>query len=130
VRPVFVPDPSFGSFLDRYPRVNQYWTGDNIGDFYIGAKYNLMSEFRQQPAALALRGMIKLPTGDDDFRGEHRGDRLLGRPDREQGSEEAGGSLRLWRLRMARQPGRLRDPGRRVPLGRRPSASRRATGCG
>ncbi len=25
-----------------------------------------MSEFRQQPAALALRGMIKLPTGDDD----------------------------------------------------------------
>jgi len=66
VRPVFVPDPTFGSFLDRYPRVNQYWTGDNIGDFYIGAKYNLMSEFRQQPAALALRGMIKLPTGDDD----------------------------------------------------------------
>ena len=66
VRPVFVPDPTFGSFLDRYPRVNQYWTGDNIGDFYVGAKYNLMSEFRQQPAALALRGMIKLPTGDDD----------------------------------------------------------------
>jgi outer membrane protein OmpA-like peptidoglycan-associated protein len=66
VRPVFVPDPTFGSFIDRYPRVTQYWTGDNIGDFYIGAKYNLMSEFRQNPAALALRGMIKLPTGDDD----------------------------------------------------------------
>ena len=66
VRPVFVPDPTFGSFLDRYPRVNQYWTGDNIGDFYVGAKYNLMSEFRQQPAAVALRGMVKLPTGDDD----------------------------------------------------------------
>jgi outer membrane protein OmpA-like peptidoglycan-associated protein len=66
VRPVFVPDPTFGSFIDRYPRVNQYWTADNIGDFYVGAKYNLMSEFRQQPAALALRGMIKLPTGDDD----------------------------------------------------------------
>ena len=65
VRPVFVPDPTFGSFLDRYPRVNQYWTGDNIGDFYVGVKYNLMSEFRQQPAAVALRGMVKLPTGDD-----------------------------------------------------------------
>ena len=65
VRPVFVPDPTFGSFLDRYPRVNQYWTGDNIGDFYVGAKYNLMSEFRQNPAAVALRGMVKLPTGDD-----------------------------------------------------------------
>src|SRR5215213_5030524 len=37
VRPVFVNDPSFGSFVDRYPRVNQYWTGDNVGDFYLGA---------------------------------------------------------------------------------------------
>jgi hypothetical protein len=37
VRPVFVADPTFGGFIDRYPRVNQYWTGDNIGDFYIGA---------------------------------------------------------------------------------------------
>src|SRR5215213_11381227 len=37
LRPVFIPDPAFGSFLDRYPRVNQYWTGDNVGDFYLGA---------------------------------------------------------------------------------------------
>jgi len=71
LRPVFVPDPTFGSFIDRYPRVNRYWTGDNVGDFYVGAKYNLMSEFRQQPAALALRGMIKLPTGDEN-RGPRR----------------------------------------------------------
>jgi outer membrane protein OmpA-like peptidoglycan-associated protein len=66
VRPVFVADPNFGGFIDRYPRVNQYWTGDNIGDFYVGVKYNLMSEFRQQPAAVALRGMVKLPTGKKD----------------------------------------------------------------
>jgi len=33
VRPVFVNDPTFGGVIDRYPRVNQYWTGDNVGDF-------------------------------------------------------------------------------------------------
>ena len=63
---MFVSDPSFGSFVDRYPRVNRYWTGDNIGDFYVGAKINFMSEAKQNPAALALRGLIKLPTADKD----------------------------------------------------------------
>ena len=66
VRPVFVADPTFGGFIDRYPRVNQYWTGDNIGDFYIGAKYSFWSEADQKPAALAVRGMVKLPTADKD----------------------------------------------------------------
>src|SRR6266403_1640738 len=50
------------NFIDRYPRVNQYWTGDNVGDFYVGAKVNLWSEYRQNPVALAFRGMVKLPT--------------------------------------------------------------------
>jgi outer membrane protein OmpA-like peptidoglycan-associated protein len=63
VRPVFVADPSFGGIVDRYPRVNQYWTGDNIGDFYLGAKVNLLSEHENDPAAFALRGIVKLPTG-------------------------------------------------------------------
>src|SRR5438477_4258174 len=66
VRPVFVADPTFGGIVDRYPRVNQYWTGDNVGDFYLGAKINLWSEYRQNPAAFALRGIVKLPTGDKD----------------------------------------------------------------
>ncbi len=66
IRPVFVNDPAFGGFIDRYPRVNQYWTGDNIGDFYVGAKVNLWSESRQNPAAVAVRGMVKLPTGKSD----------------------------------------------------------------
>jgi len=64
VRPIFVNDPSFGGVIDRYPRVNQGWTGDNVGDFFLGAKFNLWSEARQNPAALALRAMVKLPTGD------------------------------------------------------------------
>jgi hypothetical protein len=63
IRPVFVNDPAFGGFIDRYPNVNQYWTGDNAGDFYLGAKVNLWSESRQSPAAVALRIMAKIPTG-------------------------------------------------------------------
>jgi peptidoglycan-associated lipoprotein len=66
IRPIFVNDPTFGGFIDRYPKVNQYWTGDNVGDFYVGAKYNFWSESRNDPAAIALRGMIKLPTGKSD----------------------------------------------------------------
>jgi outer membrane protein OmpA-like peptidoglycan-associated protein len=66
VRPVFVSDPNFGSFIDRYPLVNRYWTGDNVGDFYVGAKFNILSEFRQNPAAVAVRAMVKLPTGKKD----------------------------------------------------------------
>jgi outer membrane protein OmpA-like peptidoglycan-associated protein len=64
--PVFVNDPSFGGVIDRYPRVTQNWTGDNVGDFYLGAKINLWSESRQNPAAIAVRGMVKLPTGKKD----------------------------------------------------------------
>ncbi len=62
VQPLFVNDPSFGGIIDRYPRVNQHWTGDNVGDFFLGAKVNLWSEYQQQPAAVALRSMVKLPT--------------------------------------------------------------------
>ena len=66
VRPLFVNDPTFGGIIDRYPKVNQPWTGDNLGDFYIGAKVNLLSESRHSPAAVALRGLLKLPTGKSD----------------------------------------------------------------
>ena len=41
VRPLFVPDPTFGGFVDRYPKVHQYWTGNNFGDIYLGAKFNI-----------------------------------------------------------------------------------------
>ena len=42
------------------------WTGDNIGDFLIGVKYNLLSEADQKTVAAAVRASLKLPTGDDD----------------------------------------------------------------
>jgi peptidoglycan-associated lipoprotein len=63
IYPLFVNDGSFGGVIDRNPNVNQHWTGDNVGDFYVGAKVNLWSEYRQNPAAIALRGIVKLPTG-------------------------------------------------------------------
>ena len=66
VRPLFVNDPTFGGVIDRYPRVNTSWTGDHVGDFYVGAKINFLSEYRQNPAAVAVRGIVKLPTGDKD----------------------------------------------------------------
>jgi outer membrane protein OmpA-like peptidoglycan-associated protein len=66
IRPVFVNDPTFGGFIDRYPKVNQYWSGDNVGDLYIGGKFNIWSESRQNPAAVAVRGILKVPTGRVD----------------------------------------------------------------
>src|ERR1700681_2749388 len=58
-RPIFLNDPAVGGFVDRYPLVNRDWTGN-----YVGVKVNLWSEYRQQPAALAVRGVVKLPTAD------------------------------------------------------------------
>jgi len=69
VRPLFLNDANpakFGGIIDRYPGVNQYWSGDNIGDFYLGAKINFMSEHENDPAAVALRGILKLPTANTD----------------------------------------------------------------
>ena len=67
IYPLFVNDSSFGGVIDRYPRVNQHWTGDNVGDLYVGAKINLWSEYRQNPAAVAIRGIVKVPTGKSDI---------------------------------------------------------------
>jgi outer membrane protein OmpA-like peptidoglycan-associated protein len=66
VRPLFTSDPTFGGPVDRYPNVNQPWSGDHIGDFSVGAKINFLSEYRQNPAAVALRAIVKLPTADTD----------------------------------------------------------------
>ena len=56
VRPIFVTaNTLYGGIIDRYPRVNQGWKGDNLGDFSIGTKINFLSEADQKPFALALR---------------------------------------------------------------------------
>ena len=66
LRPLFSADPEVGGLVPQYPRVREYWTGDNVGDLFVGGKVNLWSESRQNPAALAVRGIVKLPTGDDE----------------------------------------------------------------
>jgi outer membrane protein OmpA-like peptidoglycan-associated protein len=62
--PVFANDARQGGIVARYPRVNESWTGNQRGDFYVGSKVNLLSQYRNAPVALAVRGIVKLPTGD------------------------------------------------------------------
>jgi outer membrane protein OmpA-like peptidoglycan-associated protein len=65
-RPLFINDTTVGGIVDRYPLVNSPWSGDHVGDLYAGAKINLLSEYRQNPAAFAARGIVKVPTGNRD----------------------------------------------------------------
>ena len=61
--PIFVPtNPTAGGILNDYPYVRKDWNGDSLGDMLVGVKVNLMSEWQQQPAAIAIRGIAKLPT--------------------------------------------------------------------
>ena len=70
VRPLFVADqPVAGGVVNEHPFVRQGWSDNQLGDLWLGAKVNLTSQWRQQPAALALRGMIKVPTAKDDDEG-------------------------------------------------------------
>jgi len=79
VRPLYAPSfPKASGVLNDYPFVPDGWTGNNIGDLWLGAKLNLLSQHRRQPAALAVRGMIKVPTGSaDDGAGTGRTDFAL-----------------------------------------------------
>ncbi|MGE3273534.1 MAG: OmpA family protein [Vicinamibacterales bacterium] len=48
-----------------YPLINQQWA-TGVGDLTIGAKINLLSQGRQNPAAFALRLAVIAPTADTD----------------------------------------------------------------
>ncbi|MGE4054531.1 MAG: hypothetical protein AB7F99_07005, partial [Vicinamibacterales bacterium] len=47
LRPLFNGDPEVGGFIDRYPNVSGTWTGNVLGDLYLGAKVNLLSAYRE-----------------------------------------------------------------------------------
>jgi outer membrane protein OmpA-like peptidoglycan-associated protein len=66
VNPIFTSDPSYGSFDNTHPYVTQNWIGNQVGDLFVGAKVNVLSEYRQKPVAFAVRGIVKLPTGNRD----------------------------------------------------------------
>ena len=75
VRPLFLATASAtalganrqaGGFVVQHPLARRAWSGNNIGDLWLGAKVNLLSEWRRRPAAVAFRAMVKAPTGDTD----------------------------------------------------------------
>ena len=66
LRPLFTTDTEVGGVIDRYPFMRDTWSGSKVGDFLVGLKVNLLSETRSKAAAVALRGGVKLPTGDKD----------------------------------------------------------------
>ena len=67
LRPLFNPLlPKAGGVVNEYPFVNDGWSGNQLGDLWLGAKWNLTSQYRQQPVAFAIRGMAKLPTASDE----------------------------------------------------------------
>ncbi|MBA3298392.1 MAG: hypothetical protein H0U19_15815, partial [Acidobacteria bacterium] len=78
VRPLYASSsPSVSGVLNEHPFVPGGWTGNNIGDLWLGAKFNLASQQRQL-MAFAVRGMVKLPTASDhDGAGTGRADVTL-----------------------------------------------------
>jgi peptidoglycan-associated lipoprotein len=67
IRPLFLSSSAFakaGGVVPQNPLAHAGWSGNNVGDLWIGGKVNLWSEWQQKPAAIAFRAMLKLPTGD------------------------------------------------------------------
>jgi peptidoglycan-associated lipoprotein len=64
IRPLFVSSiPQAGGVVPQNPLMADTWSGNKLGDLWLGVKWNLMSQWQQKPAAFALRPMIKIPTG-------------------------------------------------------------------
>jgi outer membrane protein OmpA-like peptidoglycan-associated protein len=70
VRPIFLnAQADAGGLVNDYPFVRQGWSDNQIGDLWVGAKVNLLSQADQRPVAVAVRGMVKLPLAKDDEEG-------------------------------------------------------------
>ena len=110
------------------PLMNDTWNGNQLGDLWIGAKWNLMSEWHQQPVAFALRPMIKLPTGKQGQGRRHRQGGLRRRRRGQQGrSTSASRSRATAASSSAAAPTRFERPtgsaGASAPASRRARAS-------
>ena len=69
-RPLFFPTAAQGGTVaNEYPFVTRGWSGNQFGDIWVGGKINLASQFRQNPLAFGVRGLVKLPTANDDDEG-------------------------------------------------------------
>ncbi|HLE20270.1 MAG TPA: OmpA family protein [Vicinamibacteria bacterium] len=47
------------------PRVSKSWAA-GFGDVWLGAKYNILSEYDEQAVGLAVRGFVKFAAADDE----------------------------------------------------------------
>jgi outer membrane protein OmpA-like peptidoglycan-associated protein len=71
-RPLFftsttdAPEDAGGGVVNEYPWVRQQWSGNARGDFRAGVKFNLLSQADNKQMALAVRGELKAPIGDED----------------------------------------------------------------
>ena len=67
LRPLFQPGQvRVGGVVPDFPLVTRRFSGNSVGDATVGVKVNLLSERTQARAALALRGWVRAPTGDED----------------------------------------------------------------
>lgn len=55
-----------GGVVNEYPYVREAWSGNDFGDIWVGAKFNLLSQYEQDPVAFAVRGRVKVPTASED----------------------------------------------------------------
>jgi outer membrane protein OmpA-like peptidoglycan-associated protein len=59
-------EDSGGGIVNEYPQVRQGWSGNVRGDLRAGVKVNLLTQADNRQLALALRGAIKAPIGDEE----------------------------------------------------------------
>jgi outer membrane protein OmpA-like peptidoglycan-associated protein len=69
-RPLFFtavnPDAAAnGGIIVDHPGVRQEWSGNQLGDFWVGGKFNL-SHASTSNTGFGVRAMVKLPVGDED----------------------------------------------------------------
>ena len=106
------------------------WSGNQFGDIWLGAKFNLSSQFDQKPVAFGLRGLLKLPTAKDDDEGVGTGkmdfafDAIVSKEINERVELSGFGGI-IFRGK----PGRRRDL-ERFPLGLRPRPAEPRRACG
>src|ERR1700704_3258082 len=46
LRPLFTADPTVGGSVVNFPQLNAGWTGNHLGDLYVGLKSQLLTEER------------------------------------------------------------------------------------
>jgi outer membrane protein OmpA-like peptidoglycan-associated protein len=55
-----------GGVVNDYPFVREAWSGNDFGDIWVGAKFNFLSQYENDPVAFGLRARVKIPTANED----------------------------------------------------------------